>query len=367
MSLASALILLSSFAPSFQDVSTGDELPRIDLEKPRNHGGFFSFALAPGGKVAAGGTGVTTIRSEGEARSGGGEVVLWDTASGELLKTLGSHDHTPTWLAWTPDGNRVVSLSRNDLEVRVWAVRSGDLKGTFRIEDPPAWNRPPALALDGTVLVVVGDRSIEIAGREVRVPGALTAHALPDGKAVWSVPMSHTNAFAVSPDGASVALLVRELAWSEEEGELVGRSLKRYIALLDAKTGEETWRADIPGGFERVAFTPRGDSLYGVGRRRLQRFSIEDGSPLSDLIQIDRSGGMRTLAFESDGEGLLVVELLNGSMDLLDVGSGALERRVVFEMPAKLSKPAFSPGLDRAVGLVGFDPVVLDLRAWRGQ
>ena len=47
----------------------------VTLEEPKNHGGFFSFAISPDGSLVAGGTGTVTSTFGGRQTVAGGEVI----------------------------------------------------------------------------------------------------------------------------------------------------------------------------------------------------------------------------------------------------------------------------------------------------
>ena len=67
------------------------------------------------------------------ASAGGGEVKLWDVATGNRLRSFGQHRHHITDIAFTPDGKRIVSTDGGTQDtkelpgvIRVWDVATGE-------------------------------------------------------------------------------------------------------------------------------------------------------------------------------------------------------------------------------------------------
>jgi WD40 repeat protein len=88
----------------FWDVRTGREnaLPL----SPRA-GGFECIALSPNGRRLAAG-------------ASDGRITIWDVASHQEVATLEGHQESVTHLAFTPDGDHLVSASKDQL--RVWGA-----------------------------------------------------------------------------------------------------------------------------------------------------------------------------------------------------------------------------------------------------
>ncbi len=141
---------------------------------------------ADGSLLATGGS--STSRS-----SMSSPVQLWDVKKGALLRVLGTHpDYTITGLAFTHDGERVVSLSPTG--VRLWTVAGGDPSSI------DGWN-VPARAHGLTVspngrMLATGDlqgviRLWEVSTRRER--RVLTGH------------FSQVTSLAFAPDGRTLA------------------------------------------------------------------------------------------------------------------------------------------------------------------
>ena len=56
------------------------------------------------------------------AGAGAGRITIWDVASHQEVATLEGHEENVTQLAFTPDGDHLVSASKDEL--RVWRAAS---------------------------------------------------------------------------------------------------------------------------------------------------------------------------------------------------------------------------------------------------
>jgi WD40 repeat protein len=83
------------------DVATGDELHTL-----RGHrGGVRCVAFSPDGDRLVSGSDDQMVK-------------LWDVAKGKLVLTLRGHDSAVTGVAFSPDGNRLASVSREKVMIR---------------------------------------------------------------------------------------------------------------------------------------------------------------------------------------------------------------------------------------------------------
>ena len=80
------------------------------------------------------------------ANKQGGEVVVWDIASGRRLRSLVGHSVTVTAVAFTPDGGALATGSQ-DGSVGIWDADTGKARVTFRAAGSkrasPPWPSPP--------------------------------------------------------------------------------------------------------------------------------------------------------------------------------------------------------------------------------
>ena len=92
-------------------------------------------------------------------------VRLWDARTGEELLVLRAHSAPVTWVAFDPDGKRIVSTSSDitssvaDPHVRVWDATTGEELLTLRAHEDGHWISGVASAIfspDGTRIISAG-------------------------------------------------------------------------------------------------------------------------------------------------------------------------------------------------------------------
>ena len=110
-----------------------------------------ALAFSPDGKIVASGSEVRPA-SQGAGASDA-QVCLWDINTGELRYSLDGHADTVMALAFSRDGRRLASVSRDDV-VAVWDVTIGELVQS--IQAPGSRDFHVALSPDGRLLALGG-------------------------------------------------------------------------------------------------------------------------------------------------------------------------------------------------------------------
>lgn len=236
-------------------------------------------ALTPDGK--------TLVANASDPRA----VILWDVAAGRELHILSGHEFEVTSAAFSPDGKRLATASR-DWTVRLWDVASG--KHLAALENESTEVNAVAWAPDGRHLAAASnDLLIRLWDPERRkVVKELKGH----GDAVLTV--------AFSPDGATLAS---------------GGDDKR-VRLWDVKTGamQRTLEGHLAPVYA-LTFTPDGRTLASAGKEA--GIFVWDVATGKLQRQLDTEAeALGSLAFADNG--LLLYGDLNGMIGLWQTGTG---------------------------------------------
>jgi COMPASS component SWD3 len=86
------------------------------------------------------------------------EINLWDSSSGELIKSFNKQDHLIQSLTFSRDSQMIVSGS--DQRIKIWDVSTGEVKHSFF--GHPAWIQGLVITADNQFLLSAGDTRIKI-------------------------------------------------------------------------------------------------------------------------------------------------------------------------------------------------------------
>ncbi|NIS80741.1 MAG: hypothetical protein GTO14_11155 [Anaerolineales bacterium] len=206
-------------------------------------------------------------------------IRLWRTTDGRLMQTFVGHKKHITDLAFTPDGETLVSCD-NDRTLRAWSLESGEQ--VLLIENLPAMTHSLQVSLDGTSVAVgmyVDENTIQV-------------YQLPEGTLLRTLEghSSSITGLAFSPDGV-------HLTTGSSEGK---------IRIWDPHDGAhiqdlyEVHPWDIVRG---LAYSPDGASLAAGFSTGFHVLQTQDGSPLLKLDE--RTKDVSHLAYSPDGSFLV--------------------------------------------------------------
>jgi WD40 repeat protein len=326
--------VIASETPTLISIGA-DTLSMLEIFKSFEAGELVrSIAFAPDGRVlaAAGGN------------SHDFAVHLWNVPSGEPLGTLDGHTGIVWGIAFSPDGELLVSVS-SDKKAKIWDWRNGKLLQSL---DFPGEAVSVTFSPDGQTLAVGGVDELEGQIQHatiwtfsvgswkplLKLPEYLDIAALvyspngrwlvgggtsrnvqvwraSDGTSVFTLNHSHQVTKAViSPDGSTVATATCQTTVNEECSE-------GGVWLWDLATGRLLNRlAGFPDVVEGVAFSVDGSSLIAASRDGTVRvYATEDYQP---RFEATPPGGNGVLALSSDG-GFLATGGANGAVHVWKV------------------------------------------------
>jgi WD40 repeat protein len=279
-----------------------------------------SLAFTPDGRVLA-------------AAGGNAEdfaIHIWEVPSEQSIGILGGHSDIVWGMAFSPDGEMLVSVSKDKTaQVRDW--RNGEVLKTLNF---PGQVVSVSFSPDGQTLAVGGVDEVQnqienaaiwtysVGSWEplVKLSEYLNIGALAfspkggtligggtsrnvqvwrasDGASIFTLNHAHqVSKAAISPDGSAVATATCEIVVNADCAE-------GAVWLWDLPTGKLNRKlAGFPDFVEHVAFTTDGSSLIASSRDGTLRFYSTSDDQL--LFELTSPGGISALAVSPDG-GLL--------------------------------------------------------------
>lgn len=274
----------------------------VPLEPPLSHAGFGGFSFTRDGRYLVGGTRI-------------GEVVLWDTERGCLIRTLGRHGANVGWVGVTRDGEQLLSFSSQNGLAKVWSMASGALERDIQL----ASGSQVALAPGGDRLFeLLAEPGASTSGTRGRGRG-VRAWSWRTGERQWETPIQGAQLLGPSPDGTRVAVAATEEI--QQDGPNGPRTrTQHHLMLLDGVSGIPLWNVDPADTPEGLQVLSDGRSLASLeGRSLLRRLSIADGRELNRVVlpralgpprlQIDAGPGRLAARWEETKPAMLVWDL----------------------------------------------------------
>lgn len=278
------------YAMKFWDAQTGEEL--LSLQQ---RGGSSVMKTSPDGKYLATGFGKWDEKTQAYVS---GHVTILDAQTGRELVTLTGHSWAVVDLAFSPDGSRLVTCGSNPsgfgdrdqgkpCEVKVWDVADGRellaIKGHTSFVNSVAWSP------DGKRLATLSrDNSVKVWDAQ-------------SGQELFSLPVEVTIAGCVtfSPDG-------KRLATTNNPG-FRSHSQAGQIKLFDANTGNELMTLKGHTHFvKKILFSPDSQRIISTcGRQAESReMKIWDAESGEELLSFENTGGSG-VALSADGQRLI--------------------------------------------------------------
>lgn len=309
-----------AFSPNGKLLATGcaDHIARVwDIETgsvlhhlPHQSGSVQSVAFSPDGLTLA--TGSANRASSSVEISSSGSTKLWDTKSGELLRSLEGQRATVNSVTFSPDGE-LVAVGSKDRTAKLWDAKTGKLLRSLESLSSPI--NSVSFSPDGQ-LVAIGSEDNTAKLWDIRTGKlfrSLHGHSAP------------LHAVVFSPDG-------QLLATGSDDGT---------VKIWEAKTGVllqslETLSALILS----VAFSPDGRTVAAGSNDRLARlWDAKTGKLLFSLP--GHGSSVLSIAFSPDG-----LTVVTGSYDgiarLWKAGTGSQIRSFQSHI-SPVNAVAFSP------------------------
>jgi WD40 repeat protein/serine/threonine protein kinase len=253
------------------DVATGQQTGQFDGHVDR---GFVSpLVFSPDGRwaVSSDSFGSDPDISDDDV------VLLWDVATGEVIRQFVGHTDWINSAAFSPDGT-LLATGAKDKTVKIWEVATGELLQT--LEGSESWINSVAFSSDGKILISGGE--------------------LPDNKIVlWNTQTWEQRAVLPGHEGH-----VNSVAFSPDNQKIVSAGGDNLVIVWDVATEQFIYRLQgHTAPVQRALFNADGSLVASAsydGKVRL--WDVASGQ---QIRQLDNGQAVWALAFVPDGTAVL--------------------------------------------------------------
>ncbi len=248
----------------------------------------------------------------GEGSSSHGELKLWDAQTSREILTLRGHSSTVTAVAFSRDGKRIVSGSR-DKTLKVWDSKTGQEMLTMKghnydvtsVAFSPDGQRIVSGSWDKTLKVWDAQDGLEMLTLEGHSYYVRSVAYSPDGRRIVSGSFDRTLRVWDAETGQGTLTLkghsepIWSVAFSPDGRWIASGSADKTVKLWESKTGK--LRRTFKGHdsiVECVAFSPDGQRIVSCGNALKVWDTQTSQQPLTLEGQIR---GSRSVVFSPDG------------------------------------------------------------------